>query len=313
MFQCNVPISHITCEIHDMTLDKQTYDTIPIHDTYTQCLYTIPIHNTYTQYLYTIPIHNTYTQYLYTIPIHNTYTQYLYTIHNTYTQYLYMIPICTQYLYTMPIHNTQYLYTIPIHDTYTQYLYTIPIHNAYTQYLYMIPICTQYLYTMPIHDTQCPETMPVREIKPLTTLTRIRSQFHRTQWSTSNHQRVNTTTPQTAQPSGAGTSLPWKHTDLLSMETWSRQQQIQQIAAPSGGQWWGCGVGTGGHLGRHGNRLVLFDPVRGQILMNYCCRCCCCIRNQHYLLCDEQNLKKFNVYLHNPTNVLPAFLNHINK
>ena len=46
------------------------------------------------------------------------------------------------------------------------------------------------------------ETMPAREINPFTALTRIRSQFLRTQWSTSNHQRVDTTTPQTAQPSG---------------------------------------------------------------------------------------------------------------
>ena len=46
------------------------------------------------------------------------------------------------------------------------------------------------------------ETMPAREINPFTALTRIRSQFLRTQWSTSNHQRVDTTTSQTAQPSG---------------------------------------------------------------------------------------------------------------
>ena len=46
------------------------------------------------------------------------------------------------------------------------------------------------------------ETMPAREINPFTALTRIRSQFLRTQWLTSNHQRVDMTTPQTAQPSG---------------------------------------------------------------------------------------------------------------
>ena len=46
------------------------------------------------------------------------------------------------------------------------------------------------------------ETMPDREINPFTALARIRSQFLRTQWSTSNHQRVDTTTPQTDQPSG---------------------------------------------------------------------------------------------------------------
>ena len=39
------------------------------------------------------------------------------------------------------------------------------------------------------------ETMPAREINPFNARTRIRSQFLRTQWSTSNHQRVNTTTP----------------------------------------------------------------------------------------------------------------------
>ena len=46
------------------------------------------------------------------------------------------------------------------------------------------------------------ETMPAREINPFTALTRIRYQFLRTQWSTSNHQRVDMTTPHTAQPSG---------------------------------------------------------------------------------------------------------------
>ena len=46
------------------------------------------------------------------------------------------------------------------------------------------------------------ETMPAREINPFTALTRIRSQFLRTQWSTRNHQRVDKTTRQTAQPSG---------------------------------------------------------------------------------------------------------------
>ena len=50
------------------------------------------------------------------------------------------------------------------------------------------------------------ETMPAREINPFTALTRLRSQFLRTQWSTSNHQRVDTTTHQTAQPSGLALS-----------------------------------------------------------------------------------------------------------
>ena len=50
------------------------------------------------------------------------------------------------------------------------------------------------------------ETMPAREINPFTALTGIRSQFLRTQWSTSNHQRVDMTTPQIAQPSGLARS-----------------------------------------------------------------------------------------------------------
>ena len=37
------------------------------------------------------------------------------------------------------------------------------------------------------------ETMPAREINPFTALTRIRSQFIRTQWSTRNHQRLDKT------------------------------------------------------------------------------------------------------------------------
>ena len=49
--------------------------------------------------------------------------------------------------------------------------------------------------------------MPAREINPFNALTRIRSQFLRTQWSTSNHQRVDTTTPQTAQSSGLATFM----------------------------------------------------------------------------------------------------------
>ena len=56
------------------------------------------------------------------------------------------------------------------------------------------------------HSNGHMETMPAREINPFTALTRIRSQFLRTQWSTSNHQRVNTTTPQTVQPSGLASS-----------------------------------------------------------------------------------------------------------
>ena len=59
-----------------------------------------------------------------------------------------------------------------------------------------------WILTSLCHSNGHIETMPAREINPFTALTRIRYQFLRTQWSTSNHQRVDTTTPQTAQPSG---------------------------------------------------------------------------------------------------------------
>ena len=57
------------------------------------------------------------------------------------------------------------------------------------------------------HNNGHIETMPAREINPFAALTRIRSQFLRTQWSTSYHQRVDMTTPQDAQPSGLATHL----------------------------------------------------------------------------------------------------------
>ena len=53
------------------------------------------------------------------------------------------------------------------------------------------------------------ESMPAREFNPFTALTRIRSQFLRTQWSTSNHQRVDMTTPHTAKPSGLAARTMW--------------------------------------------------------------------------------------------------------
>ena len=58
--------------------------------------------------------------------------------------------------------------------------------------------------------------MPAREINPFTDLTRIRSVFLRTQWSTSNHQRVDKTTPQTAKPSGWAHSL-WRYYCILNI------------------------------------------------------------------------------------------------
>ena len=56
---------------------------------------------------------------------------------------------------------------------------------------------------MPLcHNNNHIEAMPARELNPFTALSGIRSQFLRTHAMTSNHQRVDKTTPQTAQPSG---------------------------------------------------------------------------------------------------------------
>ena len=52
------------------------------------------------------------------------------------------------------------------------------------------------------------KTMPAREISPFTALTRMQFQLLKTQLSTSNHQRVDTTAPQTIQPSGLTYSHP---------------------------------------------------------------------------------------------------------
>ena len=70
------------------------------------------------------------------------------------------------------------------------------------------------------HSNGHMEAMPAREINPLTALTRIRSQFLRTQWSTSNHQRVDMTTPQTAQPSGL---VQWMQVSI------SHLQRVQSV------------------------------------------------------------------------------------
>ena len=80
--------------------------------------------------------------------------------------------------------------------------------------------------------------MPAREINPFTALTRIRSQFLRTQWSTSNHQRVNTTTPQTTQPSGLARSC-W---DILIC---SMQSFICSISRRSRDSWMDGGTTPG--------------------------------------------------------------------
>ena len=48
-------------------------------------------------------------------------------------------------------------------------------------------LCVCWSLTSLCHSNRHIETMPAREINPFTALTRIRSQFLRTQWSTSNH------------------------------------------------------------------------------------------------------------------------------
>ena len=75
--------------------------------------------------------------------------------------------------------------------------------------LYRIGWLVCWSLTSLCHSNGHIETMPAREINPFTALTRIRSQFLRTQWSTRNHQRVDKTTRQTAQPSGLA-QLYWR-------------------------------------------------------------------------------------------------------
>ena len=71
----------------------------------------------------------------------------------------------------------------------------LTIHADTIEFIKMIP---RELYRVPLlfvcwsltslcHSNGHIETMPAREINPFTALTRIRSQFLRTQWSTSNH------------------------------------------------------------------------------------------------------------------------------
>ena len=126
-------------------------------------------------------------------------------------QYVYVIPcdiickcstdeytICLCYTVRYNLHHVICYVHIPLYITCT--CQTI-IHD-----LYFGLVCwslTSLYYSNGVNGHI--ETMPAREINPFTALSRIRSQFLRPQWSTSNHQRVDTTTPQTAQPSGLAT------------------------------------------------------------------------------------------------------------
>ena len=72
--------------------------------------------------------------------------------------------------------------------------YSKSVNLTHVHYLFMctILVCRGlfvvcWSLTSLCHSNGHIETMPAREINPFTALTRIRSQFLRTQWSTSNH------------------------------------------------------------------------------------------------------------------------------
>ena len=109
--------------------------------------------------------------------------------------------------WTPKYHFCPYLANVPIFTTIYLYLAVFSLNYPYLGIFALncpdVTICLVcWSLTSLCHSNGHIETMPAREINPFTALTRIRSQFLRTQWSTSNHQRVDTTTPQTAQPSG---------------------------------------------------------------------------------------------------------------
>ena len=83
------------------------------------------------------------------------------------------------------------------------------------------------------------ETMPAWEINPFTALTRIRSHFLRTQWSTSNHQRVDRTTPETAQPSGLASTLHVFWFYWMFYDHFSARSLLAKLGR--WGWWWGWG------------------------------------------------------------------------
>ena len=113
--------------------------------------------------------------------------------------------------------------------------------NPFTALTGLVLVC--WSLTSLCHSNGHIETMPTREINPFTALTRIRSQFLRTQWSTSNHQRVDTTTPQTAEPSGLAQLWPGfdpsfsGHNDEQSSASW--QDYASDLSAIEAGKYIG--------------------------------------------------------------------------
>ena len=87
------------------------------------------------------------------------------------------------YSYLTP--SEDHIIVISVYDIYISHSYI-----EYYHYMCYIPICIRcvcWSLTSLCHSNGHIETMPAREINPFTAQTRIRSQFIRTQWSTSNH------------------------------------------------------------------------------------------------------------------------------
>ena len=87
-----------------------------------------------------------------------------------------------------------YVYVIILLSTLDQLCWSViwrPVHNGLQTLVWPSGITTAmsvcWSLTSLCHSNGHIETMPAREIYPFTALTRIRSQFLRTQWSTSNH------------------------------------------------------------------------------------------------------------------------------
>ena len=103
------------------------------------------------------------------------------------------------------------LYTLTCLRHFDQAKYNVQSCRSWKPWIYITTVTVVCMVcwslTSLCHSNGHIETMPAREINPFTALTRIRSQFLRTQWSTSNHQWVDMTTPHTAQPSSFSFNL----------------------------------------------------------------------------------------------------------